>query len=131
MQGIKIEDSNQGEHGRYLNFDLKEILLPVRNYVLDSNWRCNNVECIGQNSVQLHKLSDETSIISGDELLWIVSGIQQTIDGEFEAFRGEKIPWLLVKAIDSSYFEVWSDNLAVLETVKSNFRKVTDLYTDE
>jgi hypothetical protein len=130
MQGIKIKDSIRAESGYYLSFDLKEIFVAIGDSVLSSTWRCYDVECTGENAGELYKVSDEEQNISGDELLRVVSGIDQTIDGEFEAFYGEGEPWLVVKAVDSSWFEVWSHDTEILERVRKSFREVSDLSAD-
>jgi hypothetical protein len=53
------------------------------------------------------------------------------IDGEFEAYASGAVePWLVVKAIDSSWFEVWSDDPDVVARVRKNFREVSDLPSD-
>jgi len=128
MQGIKINDSIRRERGSFLSFDLKDILTAVGDSVLSSKWLCRDVECTGENAGRLHDISDEGRNISGGELMQVVSGIHQIIDGEFEAYDGEADkPWLVVSAVDSSWFEVWSSDTEILERVKNNFRDVSDL----
>ena len=90
MQGVKIKDLEQTEPGGFLNFDLKDIFSAIGNPVIVSTWRCHNVECIGENAERLYELSEEGHAVSGKELVGIVAGIFQTIDGEFEAYRDAK-----------------------------------------
>jgi hypothetical protein len=128
MKGLKITDSRQTELGGFLKFDLKEVFSAIGDPVSVSTWRCHNVECIGENAERLHELSEEGQSVSGKELVQIVAGIFQTIDGEFEAYRdGKEDPWLVVNAVDSSWFEVLSADSAVLESIKSSFQDVSEL----
>jgi hypothetical protein len=128
MHGLKIKDLRQTELGGFLNFDLKEIFSAIGNPVSVSTWKCHNVECTGENAQRLCELSDEGQSVSGKELVAIVAGIFQTIDGEFEAYRdGKKNPWLVVNAVDSSWFEVFSVDSAVLESIRSSFQDVSEL----
>jgi hypothetical protein len=128
MQGLKIKDLRRTEHGGYLSFDLKEIFSAIGAPVLISTWRCHNVECIGENAPRLHELSERGQCVSGEELVEIVAGIFQTIDGEFAAHRdGKDEPWFVVNAVDSSWFEVLSLDPAVLETIRSGFKDVSEL----
>jgi hypothetical protein len=131
LRGIEIKDSVPRERGNYLSFDLKDILGLIGERALVSQWRCRWVECTGENAREMHSLSDVDRNISGAEILRLASGISQTIDGQFEAFAaGESNPWLLIKAIDSSLFEVWSHDPDILLRVKTNFSNVSDLPTD-
>jgi len=128
MQGLKIKDFRQTELGSFLNFDLKEIFSAIGDPVTVSTWKCHNVECTGENAERLYELSEEGYSVSGKELVAIVAGIFQTIDGEFEAYRdGKEDPWLVVNAVDSSWFEVFSVDSAVLESIRSRFQDVSEL----
>ena len=130
MQGLKIKDLEQTELGGFLNFDLKEILSAIGEPVIVSTWRCHNIECTGENAERLYELSEESQNVSGKELVEIAEGIFQTFDGELEAYRdGEEDPWLMVNAVDSSWFEVFSVDSAVLESIRSRFQDVSELPT--
>jgi hypothetical protein len=111
-----------------LSFDLTEIFSAIGDPVIASTWKCHNVECTGENAQRLHELSEGGLSVSGKELVEIVAGIFQTIDGEFEAYRdGKEKPWLVVNAVDSSWFEVLSVDSAVLESIRSSFQDVSQL----
>jgi hypothetical protein len=129
MQGIEIKDSTLGSN--FLSFDLREILAAIGNSALASSWRCQYVECTGDNAEVLHRISDEGRVISGVELVQIVSGIHQTIDGKFQAYRDKaNNPWLIIRAVDSTSFDVLSSDSKTLEKMRRNFRDVTDLPSD-
>lgn len=127
LQGVKIKDIDEG----FLSFDLKDILPLAGERAAASQWRCRFVECLGESAEELHAISDAGRIISGGELLRIASDLLQVIDGQFEAYSDANAePWLVVKAIDSSSFEVWSDGPDVLARVRDNFGEVSDLPPD-
>ena len=54
--------------------------------------------------------------------------ITQVIDGEFVArSRDHDSPWLVIKAIDSSWWEVWTDDQRARASVRHRFRAVSDI----
>lgn len=126
MKGIEIKDST--EDGNALSFDIRELIAVIGEPALVSSWQCKYLECFGDNAEKLHEISDKEQHISGEELMQIASGIYQTVDGEFEAYcdKAEK-PWLVIRAIDSSSFDVITSDLEILERVRRNFQDVTDL----
>ena len=124
MKGVSISD----EKNNFLAFDLIDILKIIGEKVLHSTWEISNVECIGKEADRLHSISDNEIPISGEELFSIASNIIQVIDGEFMAYLEDKTnSWLVVKAIDSSEFDVETDDLSVIAKIKNNFSDVTDL----
>ena len=131
LQGVEIRDLVPGERGGYLSFDLIDILRLTGSRGIDAQWRCRFVECTGETAGQLYEISERGVSISGEELMKIASGLIQTIDGDFEAREGEaENAWLVIKAIDSSLFEVWSDDLELLRRVRKTFQQVSDLPLD-
>lgn len=122
MHGLKIADLVDG----VLAFDLKEVLSVIGEPAISSTWKCSQVECLGENAERLGEISDSGRRISGQELFEIAKGVYQVIDGEFEAYRSEeKAPWLVVNAVDSSFFEVLTDDAATLEAIRTNFSDVS------
>jgi hypothetical protein len=67
--------------------------------------------------------------LTGEEMRRFAGTVLQTIDGHFEAHSGgaAKRPWLIILAVDSSWFEVWSSKPAVLEGVRARFKHVSDI----
>ena len=61
-------------------------------------------------------------------MLQFAAAIHQTIDGKFIAKKhGTNKPWLVIQAVDSSWFEVWSSKQKVIEELSTRFAKVTPL----
>jgi hypothetical protein len=65
-------------------------------------------------------------LIDGTRMLVAAQQLHQVIDGHFEAFENESTPWVVVRAVDSSWWEVLSDDQAVLDAVRSRFKVVED-----
>lgn len=124
MERILISD----EKNNFLAFDLIDILKVIDEKALLSIWKISDVECIGEDAEKLHNISDMGIQITGKELFSISSNLLQIIDGDFEAYLGpQKLPWLIIKAVDSSEYEVESDDENVINKLKISFSNVVDL----
>ena len=129
MMGITILDTDSS--GRFLAFDLKDILRAIGPCANLLRWRLIHIECVGERADEFHNLSDSGELVSGRRLIELSSQITQTIDGEVWGYRGEvkerDKPWLIIRAVDSSSFDVECDDLSLLERVKRHFKKVVDI----
>jgi len=60
----------------------------------------------------------------------LVSGIEQllqVIDGAFVAIESDReLPWVVVRAVDSSWWEVISHDPEVREAIRKRFRQVEE-----
>lgn len=130
MLGIKIQDSIRSPSGgSFLSFDLRDILAVVGEAALTSRWRCRDLCYTAVRDGGIGEFREARRKISGAELARFAASVHQTIDGRFEA-RGSgaaKHPWLIILAVDSSWFEVWSSKREVLKSVKARFQQVSDI----
>ena len=63
-----------------------------------------------------------------DELAGFAAQVAQVIDGEFSAILpGETEPWLVIRAVDSSWWEVFSANGRVFDALRLRFTDVRDV----
>ena len=125
MFGIKIQDKGPGGG---LRFGLADLLKVIREPALCSEWRCLNLRYIGPKGETWYELLEKRRRFSGPELFEFVASIGQVIDGEFIAKKdGSNKAWLIIKAVDSGWFEVWSTKPKVLDEMKSRFFKVSPL----
>jgi hypothetical protein len=126
MVGVKISPKLLLKSGeKRLKGDLEEILSLIGESVLTSRWRCLDLWYLDS-----HDTVRETIMkLSGKELLKFASTITQTIDGRFEAKSegAAKRPWLVILAVDSSWFEVWSSKQWVIKKIKEHFQDVSDI----
>lgn len=126
MKGITISD---GDERNVLAFDLKDILVVAGHRALQSIWTISDVDVAGEKAAtELHRICDEHETVNGSTLLNLSQQVWQVIDGRFEAtdITGGS-PWLAIYAVDSSAFDVVTDDMQLLERLRSSFREVADL----
>jgi hypothetical protein len=71
---------------------------------------------------RLEALSESQSRISGALLIQLIHEVVQVIWGEFRGYEeGKDAPWVVVRAIDSSWCEVETDDEKVLNAVRGTF----------
>jgi hypothetical protein len=131
MNGLRIADLAEGGH---LAFDLKEILAAIGPAVSTSRWLCTDLWCIpfGEPDDQALEACYRTgSFIGGEELVELAAQTRQVVDGTFRAFReSAEQPWLILRAVDSSFWEVFSDDAATLDKLRVRFQDVRDITSD-
>lgn len=128
MRGLEIYDGIGKTGG--LNFDLADILAALGQLVHNSSWRIRDLHYLSRDEQDiplLHAASDPGPPMTSSELLKASEGVLQIIDGEFEATRsGETVPWLRVRAIDSSLWTVHSTDPNALAAIRARFADVQD-----
>lgn len=126
MGSITITDST--EDGRFLAFDLKDILYLLGQVALESQWEISRVESFGAAASTFDKLSNGKRRIPGQTLLELAEDVTQIIDGRFAGYRpGEKEPWIIIWAVDSTAYDVQSNDETVLAQIRKRFKQVTDI----
>ena len=126
MFGIKIQDSIPG--GGWLSFGLSDILDVIGEPALSSEWRCLNLCYITMRDGTFHECRERHRKLSGKEFIAFAANVHQTIDGEFIGkTSGSNKAWLIIKAVDSSWFEVWSSKPKVLDELKGRFATVSSI----
>lgn len=136
MLGLRIEDGTikdpslrlpPGEVG-CLNFDLAELISAIGDSALSSEWQIHDLDCFGDSCSEFSAASDAAVPISGERLLNLAERITQIIDGEFVGHRlSHGAPWLVIKAIDSTWWEVWTDDETVRSSLRRRFNAVSDI----
>jgi len=131
MATIRIHD--QQAHSRLLAVDLSHLLNLLGARAAHSCWEVSDVAnrsaaimVSGEEAAdQMEVLARSTGRISGDHLAKLATSVIQVIWGEFRAYEDEaKFPWVIVRAIDSTWYEVESEEPHVLELIKSAFKDV-------
>jgi hypothetical protein len=127
MRGVIIRDGSKRDGKHTLDFGLREVLDTLGSRAAASRWRCSGVRYTSKDEQDIDALERETGeLIDGAALLAATERLQQVIDGQFEAIENQNTPWVVVRAVDSSWWEVLSDEQAVLETVRVRFQDVED-----
>ena len=76
----------------------------------------------------MHSLSDRQTRVSGQTLLELAANLTQIIDGVFKGYRGSgEQPWITVQAVDSSAYDVESEDEKVLMLMRQHFKQVADI----
>lgn len=127
MRGISILDKS--DSGDQLSFDLLDMLKEIKFEIANTTWKVECVECLGNASEDLHALSDSGEYIPGERLLELALEIYQVIDGEFYGYKKTTLskPWIVIRAVDSSAFDVECEDTKVLDQYKKHFRNVIDI----
>jgi hypothetical protein len=125
MRGITISDRDAS--GQVLNFDLRDILDVVRGQQPDLVWSVSGVEALGETQ-PLEDAATQGTPIGTDELRRMAEGITQTIEGRFVGTRRVPgaAPVVVIHAVDSSSFDVETDDRDILKELRRRFRRVTD-----
>jgi len=127
MDKIYIKDAHDGG----LSFDLKDLLAAIGPPALESYWTVGSVErcgesldVIGKDIQVVEALAASGERVSGYRLQEIAADIHQTIWGEFQGYKTSTapMPWIIVVAFDSTWFEVHSTDCALLDGLKSKFK---------
>jgi hypothetical protein len=129
MRVVTITD-REGE-GAALGFDLVDILRLLEPELHRTEWTLSGTECIGREADRVHRIDDDGQRVSGTRLLALASGLTQVIDGEFIAYAEDGQPWVTIRAIDSSAYDVISDDGSVTDRIRARFKEVTEMPAEQ
>ena len=123
MHRARVSDKSDG----HLSFDLEDLVRPVENRARESDWLCLVAEAIpkANGPEALEEAFADQALTPGADFLELAKQTRQVIDGKFEAFReGESEPWLVLEAVDSSFWLVHAKAESDLQLVTAPFREV-------
>lgn len=125
MRGFTISDRDARNA---LSFDLRDILHLIGRRGLLSVWKLSGVEAVGADAAdEIHLLSDSNAFVSGSRLTEISSRVSQIIDGEFQgAVDSQADPWIVIRAVDSSAFDVITSDESIWRKLKERFSEVSE-----
>jgi hypothetical protein len=110
--------------GGGLGFDLRDVLQALGPRVSSSVWAIgDNLNYVSRDESDIPALHRDE--LRGDELISGLPNLLQVIDGEFKASDAETQPWVVVRAIDSSWWEIISDDVATLDSIRNRFQNVS------
>ncbi len=126
MRGITISDRQPNNNTLAVN--LADILQLFGPKLASTEWEISDIECLGTDSESLHQLADTQTRVSGETLLQIASNITQVIDGTFVGYPDNAPePNIIVRAVDSSAYDVESSDETILTVLRQRFQQVEDL----
>ena len=132
MRGLRISDLKD----HHLAFDLRDLLHMLGPSSLNAWWRPRTpIWYIAEEEASVDALEwrdGDAQWTSGSELLNETQRLLQVVDGVIEGFRTpNKLtaidqPWVVLRAIDSSWWEVYTDDSEVLTAIRDRFRDLGD-----
>jgi hypothetical protein len=132
MATLRIYDTRQ----QVLAFDLRDILHLLAPMALQVTWTVSTVkssepdhdwfEATGEEGKRLEALAQADTRLSGVELTALAEKTRQVIWGEFIASpsSGTDERWIIVRAVDSTFYEITTFDEAVIKVIKSSFKDV-------
>lgn len=130
MATLRIYDLHQ----RASVIDLRHVLDLLAPRSRQANWAVATVkssveewfEVTGPGGSELEKLLDATTRISREALSRLANEIQQVIWGAFIGYLAVEAtePWVIIRAIDSTFYEITTLDATVLDRVRSAYRDV-------
>jgi hypothetical protein len=129
MHGVVIRDGTEPGGRGGLEFDLAEILSALGPRVAASRWSCRNLSYVSKDERDIDPLDRAASggSVEGRDLLSALPQLLQVLDGEFLGTEGLPQPWVVIRAVDSGWWEVRSEDQSALESIRRRFRVVEDL----
>ena len=126
MRAVKIRDMEPGR--KVLAVDLRHVLDAIGKRALESSWQIDGLWSTPETEANpLERLANQQEPVPGRTLKEAADNVDQVIDGEFMAFEaGQDDPWVVVEAVDSTYYSVRSKESDVLSSIRDRFRDVSD-----
>lgn len=130
MATLRIYDLKQDA----LALDLKDLLRLLAPQSLEAEWIVSMVksskaghewfDATGKGGERLEELAQSGSHLSGSGLSGLAEDTRQVIWGGFEALRIQSETWVIIRAVDSTFYEVETDDDLVLSKIKSAYKDV-------
>ena len=124
-RGVVIRDGTQPGGSGGLEFDLAEVLGALGELAVQSDWSCSRLNYVSRDECDvevLERAAAPNGRVKGADLLNGIQQLAQIIDGDFEATDANGHRWAVVRAVDSSWWEVWSDDETALGAVRGRFK---------
>lgn len=119
-----------------LALDLSDLLQLLAPRSLQAVWTISAIQsdgveyewfdATGEGGEQLEKLAQENAKLPGYQLVALAKKTRQVIWGKFYgSFPSEpEEAWITICAVDSTYYEIKTDDGAALQKIKSSFKDV-------
>lgn len=126
MKAIRIDDLEPQKN--FLAVDLRDILDLVKDQASQLIWQATDVWATGERSQELEELAQKSALIDGVLLQALAKEVTQIIDGEFQGFLpSSKEPWIIVRAVDSSWYELHCVDCDVIKKAQIKFKDTSEI----
>lgn len=118
--------------GRVLAFDLHDLLRLLAPSSLEARWTITSNEedffATGEGGARLEELAATAAEVTGIELLALADDTAQVIWGDFIGVLPDdgREPWITIRAVDSSFYEVMTYDSEAIFKIKTRFADVRD-----
>jgi hypothetical protein len=132
MPTLEIHDTL--EDRSFLAVDLRHIITALKHRAAEADWE---IGAVTSHAEGLWAVGDEDAVqkletmaalggrVPGQTFAAVANNIHQVVWGEFRAFDHAALsPWVVIRAIDSTFYEVYSEDLGVIESIRSTFTDV-------
>jgi len=119
-----------------LALNLRDLLRLLAPRSLEARWIVSTVksskpghewfEATGEGGERLEGLAQDDGQLSGSDLAALAENTRQVIWGEFVGLAAAQLdrPWVIIRAVDSTFYEIDSDDEAVLNKISSTYKDV-------
>ena len=125
MATLQIWDSHEAG---YLAFDLRHLIQLLAPTSLTASWIIASpeeaFEATGEGGGELDRLAGARACISGTVLADMANRTVQVIWGEFIGSLPSGEEWIIIRAIDSSFYEIVTSDEPTLAALSANFRDI-------
>jgi hypothetical protein len=124
-----IRDGTEPGSGGGLTFDLPEVLGALGQRAQKWLWRGRDIQYVSRDERDVSVIEElaDGGAVTGARLVAGLEHLLQIIDGEFAATEpGRQTPAVVIRAVDSSWWEVLSDDAVVLAAIRKLFRVVEE-----
>ncbi|MGR6431014.1 hypothetical protein ACU5AY_08860 [Rhizobium sp. PAMB 3174] len=132
MKTLRVYDMKD----QVLALDLRDLLRLLAPLSLEAHWVVSTVksskpghewfEATGEGGERLEGFAQDNGQLSGSDLAALAENTRQVIWGEFVGSLPAQSdrPWVIIRAVDSTFYEIVSDDETVLNRIGSAYRDV-------
>ncbi|MDO1581757.1 hypothetical protein [Rhizobium oryzicola] len=134
MATLRIHDIEN----HVLAVGLYDLLMLIAPRALDSDWVVSTVkdeasgqewfEAAGDRAEYLEAVAQNDSVLSGRQMADAAMRAGQIIWGRFTAHSpGADSLWVMIQAIDSTFYEVTTDDQTVMSAIRKRYREIREV----
>ena len=87
-----------------------------------SEWTIERLHYVSRNECDIPVFHGESGArVQGAALVSGLTDLLQVIDGDFRAFNADATAWIVLRAVDSTYWEVISEDQAAIAAIRERF----------
>jgi len=115
--------------GGGLGFDLRDLLPLLGPRAVSSSWLVSDLNYVSRDDKSIPAFQGlEEDKIPGPDIIGALPNLLQVIDGVFKAYENKNAgePWVVLRAVDSSWWEVCTQDRTIVQAVRHRFENVEE-----